>query len=80
MKRFILGSFLASGLLFAHHQPKLSGNDVIALETSSPRVHARKAQVSETTTEGNERVLMGRRGEMIKVNKNTLYAFVPVGK
>lgn len=78
MKRFIFASFLASGLLFARHQPKLSGNDVIALETSSPRVHIAKA--TEKTNEGKEMVVTGRRGDIVKVNKTTLYAFVPVGK
>lgn len=78
MKRLILGSFLASGLLFAHHHPKLSGNDVIALETSSPRVHVAKAE--SRTMQGDEQVVTGRRGDMVKVNKNTIYAFVPVGK
>lgn len=78
MKRFLLASFLASGLLFAHHQPKLSSNDVIALETSSPRVHVGKTR--EITTEGRERVMTGRRGETIRVNKTTLYALVPMGK
>ena len=76
MKRIVLASFLASGLLFARHQPKLSENDVIALETSSPRVHVAKG--AERTTEGNEQVVTGRKGETIKVNKTTLYAFVPM--
>ena len=75
MKRIILGSFLASGLLFAGHA-KLSQNDIIALETSSPRVHVAKAQ--ERTMEGNEQVVIGRRGETVKVNKTTLYAIVPM--
>lgn len=78
MKRFVVGLILASGLLFARHQPKLSENDLIALETSSPRVHV--AKVRETTYQGREQVVTGRHGETVKVNKSTIYAFVPVGK
>jgi len=64
MKRLIFGTFPASGLLFARHQPKLSGDDVIALESSSPRVHIAKAQ--DRRDEGNEQVMTGRRGETVR--------------
>lgn len=80
MKRLITCSLLASGLLLArHHNPKLSGNDIIAFETSSPRVHV--AHKTESTRAGDDLLIVtGSRGERVQVTHNTMAAFVPVGK
>jgi hypothetical protein len=80
MKRAILFSLIASGAIFAAVQnnnenstqgPKLSANERVALESSSPRVHLGKAHKHETDI---------RPGYRVVKDKNTINAFVPVGK
>lgn len=65
----MLGS---SGMMFAHnhHRAKLSGDDVVALETSSPRVHvARKHHVTQKDRQYH-----------VVTTKKTINAYVPYGK
>ena len=72
MRYAILLSFVASGLMFGHDRDpqKLSGNERIALETSSPRVHVAKKNHE------NKKARMDR----VVSDKTTVNAFVPVGK
>ena len=78
MRRFaILTSLLASGLLMGHDvSQKLSRNERIALETSSPRVHVGKMHKNSEDQNGN----MTRNGYRVVKDKHTINAFVPVGK
>ena len=77
MKHLLLSSLLATGLLAAKTHPRvyeesgmprLSANERVALETSSPRVHI-----------GNKRKGI-RAGYRVEKDKHTINAFVPVGK
>ncbi len=73
MKRLVICGLMGSGLLFAHHHnpytdesgnPRLSGNERVALETESPRVHVtgRKHPAAQ-----------------IQKDKTTLIALIPHG-
>ena len=78
MKHLLLCSLLATGMLAAKTHPRmsfnedgtprLSSNERIALETSSPRVHL-----------GSKHKAM-RAGYRVEKDKHTINAFVPVGK
>jgi hypothetical protein len=78
MKHLLLCSLLATGLLAAKTHPRmsyeetgtprLSANERIALETSSPRVHVGNKQKGT------------RAGYRVAKDKHTINAFVPVGK
>jgi len=79
MKQLLLCSLLATGLLAAKthtrmsyseygNEPRLSWNERIALETSSPRVHV---------AHHNKAM---RAGYRVEKDKHTINAFVPVGK
>lgn len=79
MKHILLCSLLATGLLAAKTradktyvedgtQARLSSNERVALETSSPRVHLK------------HRNGMMRAGYRVTKDKHTINAFVPVGK
>lgn len=86
MKFAIICSLLASGLMFGQQMQngdmrddnmqqtakpaKLSGYDRVALETSSPRVHLGRK---------NHEDKKGRQDRVVS-DKNTINAFVPVGK
>lgn len=73
MKLAILFSCLACGLLFGSNKndpQHLSGRERIALETSSPRVHIA----------GRRHKHMKAREDRVVSDKNTVNAFVPVGK
>jgi len=72
MRYAILLSFVASGLMFGHdHKPnKISGDERIALETSSPRVHVAKKNSEDK----------GKRADRVVTDKTTINAFVPMGK
>ena len=65
----MLGS---SGMMFAHnhHRAKLSGDDVVALETSSPRVHVTR---KHHMTQKDQRY-------RVAADKRTINAYVPYGK
>jgi hypothetical protein len=74
MKSAILCLFMSTGLVFAHHHSnkvttKLSGDEKVALATSSPRVHyARKHDMDQ------------KRVDPVVANKTTINAYVPAGK
>ena len=78
MKHLLLCSLLATGMLAAKTHPRvsyeesgmprLSANERVALETSSPRVHI-----------GNKHNGI-RAGYRVEKDKHTINAFVPVGK
>lgn len=75
MRYAILLSFVATGLMFGHSRDtrdtqKISGNERIALETSSPRVHV--ARKNHENKNG--------RTDRVVTDKTTVNAFVPVGK
>src|SRR5205809_8030032 len=80
MKNFlILCSFVATGLLSA--EPKLSYNERIALETSSPRVHlAKKHEMKKVKSEDEMQQNVAKEGYRVEKDKTTIVAFVPVGK
>lgn len=71
MKTALLFSFMACGLLFASDDPQhLSGQEKIALRTSSPAVH---------TGRHKNKNAKGRADRVVS-DKSTVIAFVPVGK
>lgn len=78
MRYAIIFSLLASGSVFAHHRDnnqtttKLSGREVVALETSSPRVHVGKMRKHRENSEMQQ--------YNVVADKTTINAFVPVGK
>jgi hypothetical protein len=72
MKRTIFLSLLAGGMLFAASPKKLSGNERVALESSSPRVHLATKHHPEGDKSG--------RTDRVQIGKSTIVAFVPVGK
>ncbi|HLJ48707.1 MAG TPA: hypothetical protein VKU01_21975 [Bryobacteraceae bacterium] len=73
--KFALLSILAVGGLMAanhtDHNQRLSGNERLALETSSPRVHVRHMKNNNETSDSRYRVVK---------DKQTINAFVPYGK
>jgi hypothetical protein len=75
MKKVLVGSLLASGLLFAakHNEAttRLSANERIALATQSPRVHPSRMHKHEKAN---------RRMDQVVSDKNTVNAFIPQGK
>jgi len=73
MKRAIVATLLASGLLLAAKHSKmpsdkLSGNQMEALETQSPRVHVPGINHKKHAT------------DRVVKDKKTINAFIPVGK
>jgi len=74
MKSAILCFVMTTGALFAASQSKsdmpkhISGDDRIALATSSPPVHIRKHKHNNKTA------------DRVVANKTTINAYVPVGK
>lgn len=74
MKTAVLCLFMGTGLLFAHHQKadtmtsKISGNERLALATSSPPVRLKAHRH------------MNKKGDVVVTDKTTVNAFVPVGK
>jgi hypothetical protein len=70
MKKAIVGCLMSSGLLLANGA-KLSGNDRIALATSSPPVHVQTK---------HHKKHMDRTADRVVTDKTTIDAFVPVGK
>ena len=74
MKFALLSIFAVGGLMAANHSDhhkRLSWDERIALETSSPRVHVRHMKSTNETTESGYRVVK---------DKQTINAFVPYGK
>jgi hypothetical protein len=75
MKKVLVGSLLASGLLFAakHDEvtTRLSANERIALATQSPRVHPARTHKHEKAN---------RRMDQVVSDKHTVNAFIPQGK
>jgi hypothetical protein len=79
MKKVLLGSLLASGLLFAATNDdvttttttRLSGDERIALATQSPRVHPARTHKHEKAD---------RRMDQVVSDKHTVVAFIPYGK
>jgi len=81
MKKVLLGSLLASGLLFGgkHNdattrvstdETRVSSNERIALESQSPRVHPARKHKHQTA----------RRMDQVVSDKQTVNAFIPYGK
>ena len=72
MKSAILCFVMAAGTLFAADQSKsdmpkhISGDDQLALATSSPRVHMKRKD--------------NKKADRVVADKTTINAFVPVGK
>jgi len=76
MKKVLLGSLLASGLLFAAKNndattTRISSSERIALETQSPRVH---------TSRRHRHQKAERRTDQVVSDKQTVNAFIPYGK
>jgi len=90
MKKAILGSLLAGGLLFAHDTGKVEYNKLSsferdALESQSPRVHAYKIykQKRERSRAEEQQVSTDDRQftrDYTVSDKHTVNAFVPYGK
>ena len=79
MKKVLLGTLLAGGLLFGAKNAKnnevttrISGNERIALETQSPRVHPAKMHKHARKN--------ARRMDHVVADKHTVNAFIPQGK
>ena len=72
MRYAILLSLAAGGLLMASNPHHISGNERMALETSSPRVHLASSRHHKTSKSG--------RVDRVESDKTTIEAFVPVGK
>lgn len=75
MKKVLLGSLLASGLLFAAKNndvttTRVSSNERIALESQSPRVHPARMHKHQKA----------RRMDQVVSDKRTVNAFIPYGK
>ena len=76
MKKVLLGSLLAGGLLFAAKNnevttTRLSGDERIALASQSPRVHPARMHKHQKAT---------RRMDQVVSDKETVNAFIPYGK
>ena len=76
MKKVLLGSLLAGGLLFAAKNndvttTRVSSNERIALETQSPRVHPART---------HKHPKANRRMDQVASDKHTVNAFIPYGK
>ena len=84
MKRVLLFSLMASGLVFGSHRATPSDNhlsefDRVALKTSSPKVHIGHRHHKDIMMR-NEDGTMVRTGDRVTTDKTTINAFVPVGK
>lgn len=76
MKKILLGSLLASGLLFAAKNNDVTTNRVsyderLALESQSPRVHPARMHKHQKAE---------RRMDQVVSDKGTVNAFIPYGK
>jgi hypothetical protein len=76
MKKVLLGSLLAGGLLFAARNndvttDRVSSNERIALESQSPRVHPARVHKHEKAN---------RRMDQVVSDKHTVNAYIPQGK
>jgi hypothetical protein len=76
MKKVLLGSLLAGGLLFAAKNndvttDRVSFNERIALESQSPRVHPARVHKHEKAN---------RRMDQVVSDKHTVNAYIPQGK
>lgn len=75
MKKVLLGSLLASGLLFAAKNndttSRISYDERIALATQSPRVHPAKMHRHQKAE---------RRMDQVVSDKHTVVAVIPYGK
>jgi len=76
MKKVLLGSLLAGGLLFAAKNndvttTRLSGDEQIALATQSPRVHPARMHKHQRANQRMDQVVS---------DKHTVVAFIPYGK
>ena len=76
MKKVLLGSLLASGLLFAAKNndattTRISSSERIALETQSPRVHPARMHRHQKADQRTDQVVS---------DKQTVNAFIPYGK
>jgi len=80
MKRTLIASFFACGLLFAADKvttDQLSGNERIALETQSPRVHTRGMDKHKRyDNEGRAREAVNH-GYRVVSDKTTVVAYIP---
>jgi hypothetical protein len=76
MKKVLLGSLLAGGLLFAAKNndvttSRVSSNERIALESQSPRVHPARMHKHQKAN---------RRMDQVVSDKHTVNAYIPQGK
>jgi hypothetical protein len=76
MKKVLLGSLLAGGLLFAAKNDdvktnRVSANERIALESQSPRVHPARSHKHAKKT---------HRADPVASDKHTVNAYIPQGK
>jgi hypothetical protein len=76
MKKVLLGSLLAGGLLFAAKNndvdtTRVSSNERIALASQSPRVHTARMRRHQKAQ---------RRVDQVVSDKRTVNAFIPYGK
>jgi hypothetical protein len=77
MKKVLLGSLLASGLLLAANKdnynmkPRLNYDEQVALASQSPRVHPARMDKHKKADQ---------RTDHVTTNKNTVVAVVPYGK
>lgn len=84
MKRVLLFSLMASGLVFgadraASNENHLSQGDRVALKTSSPRVHIGHRHHKDIMMRNEDGTLV-RTGDRVTTDKTTINAFVPYGK
>ena len=84
-KALILGTLLASGLLLAKNTEtgkvdNLSYFERIALETQSPRVHARGMDKHKNAKAERQVARDARAGYSTVSTKDTVNAFIPDGK
>jgi hypothetical protein len=76
MKKVLLGSLLASGLLFAARNndvttDRVSYDERLALESQSPRVHPARMHKHQKAE---------RRMDQVVSDKQTVNAYIPYGK
>jgi len=76
MKKVLLGSLLAGGLLFAAKNnevttTRVSSNERLALESQSPRVHPARMHKHQKAN---------RRMDQVVSDKQTVNAYIPYGK
>jgi len=76
MKKVLLGSLLAGGLLFAAKNDdvtatRISGDERIALASQSPRVHPARMHKHQRANQRKDQVVS---------DKRTVNAFIPYGK